>query len=125
MRLLPSADKPVHQVREDAPLPSAEPEQHFTTAAAPRAAVVVLPQRMVVRHARVAPLFGVERREEFARERVDAFELRAGRGRHDLITEEARTSCDTQTRAELERRAPVHGTSGHGREDTRMSLNVS
>lgn len=59
---------------------------------APHAAVVVLPQRMVVRHAAVRALLRVERGVELPRERVNVLELRARRRRYHLV---AQGACGT------------------------------
>ena len=69
----------MHQIGQDAALVPAETEQDLATPA-PHAAVVVLPQRMVVRYARIRALLRVERQIELPRQRVDVLELALGAG---------------------------------------------
>ena len=102
----------MHQIRQDAALVPAETEHDLATAS-PYAAVVVLPQRMVVRDAAVLALLRIERLVQLPRKRVHVLKLRARRRGDYLIAQRACGTGNSQTRADLEGGAPVHR---HGEE---------
>ena len=107
----------IHQVSQNLPLVAAEPEQDVP-AAAHDAAIVILPERMVVGDAGLRALLRVERGIQPLCERVHIIELAARTRRHQLIAaREADSSQDAQLHTKFERRAPIHPgrpEPGHG-----------